>query len=243
MKRIRLAGPLKPGDTIRSCGFTLIELLVVVAIIAVLVAILLPALNEARLRARQVMCGAQLRQLGGGLLGYADENGDKFPWHCDNPCDTSGSQYGGWNIRPALYQFLPDAKVFYCPSSGNQVNKAIIDRFYDPAWSSLQWGIDYCIFAGAVSVGFPNPLQNHEILSLSDISDPSVQVLAADIVQGHTSMPGWEPGRPHVGNHEGFVPLVTGANRVHFDTHVVWRPREDLVVGAIGGAAAWLWFW
>jgi prepilin-type N-terminal cleavage/methylation domain-containing protein len=60
----------------RSLGFTLIELLVVVAIIAVLVAVLLPALGKARMSARHMLCQSNLRQLGIAHFMYADENND-----------------------------------------------------------------------------------------------------------------------------------------------------------------------
>jgi prepilin-type N-terminal cleavage/methylation domain-containing protein/prepilin-type processing-associated H-X9-DG protein len=60
-------------------GFTLIELLVVVAIIAVLVAILLPSLGRARESARSAMCAANLKQLGMGLQYYAEDNKGYWP--------------------------------------------------------------------------------------------------------------------------------------------------------------------
>jgi prepilin-type N-terminal cleavage/methylation domain-containing protein/prepilin-type processing-associated H-X9-DG protein len=63
----------------KRCGFTLIELLVVVAIIAVLVAMLLPTLNKARWQVKDMTCQINLKNLGLALSMYCDENNEWIP--------------------------------------------------------------------------------------------------------------------------------------------------------------------
>ena len=62
-----------------KCRFTLIELLVVIAIIAILAAILLPALNSARERGRTASCLSNLKQLGTSLDMYGSDNNGMLP--------------------------------------------------------------------------------------------------------------------------------------------------------------------
>lgn len=72
----------------RASAFTLVELLVVIAVIAMLVAILLPSLSNARRQARDTKCMANMRQWGTGLMMFAMENNDIVPWDgpvADNP--------------------------------------------------------------------------------------------------------------------------------------------------------------
>jgi len=65
----------------RKSGFTLIELLVVVAIIALLIAILLPSLNRARENAKKTLCAANLKALNTGFGMYASQSNDDLPWY------------------------------------------------------------------------------------------------------------------------------------------------------------------
>jgi len=69
-------------------GFTLVELLVVIGIVAVLIAVLLPALGRARAQANRVVCLSNIRQLGVGILMYCNDNKGWFPT-CAFPEDGS----------------------------------------------------------------------------------------------------------------------------------------------------------
>jgi prepilin-type N-terminal cleavage/methylation domain-containing protein/prepilin-type processing-associated H-X9-DG protein len=100
---------------LRISGFTLIELLVVVAIIAILAAMLLPALSQAREKARAAVCLNNLKQLALATMLYANDNKGYMP-HVWSP----------WRARP-LYQIKPYlgiekfkiGGVHQCPSQHN----------------------------------------------------------------------------------------------------------------------------
>ena len=144
-------------------GFTLIELLVVVSIIALLVSILLPALNRARGAARAVVCSTSLRQLGVGNRMYAEDhkkmaspwnfmfgvplyiNGASkvFDWQDQtcliNPATNEVDEHYGFTTG-SLYQYLDSTDVFKCPatpSQRNQIRPETINQIFGfpPYWS------------------------------------------------------------------------------------------------------------
>src|SRR5438132_6104464 len=81
------------GSTAARPAFTLIELLVVIAIIAILAAILFPVFAQAREKARQATCLSNLKQIGLGVLMYAQDYDETMPIWCNYASRSGGPNY------------------------------------------------------------------------------------------------------------------------------------------------------
>lgn len=111
-----------------KAGFTLVELLVVVGIIALLIAMLLPALSRAREAAKATTCLSNIRQLAGALVMYTIENkgylpvqyGDVSTFADPSVFDTPNP--GNWNVFASLMHYLDGvntaSSLWVCPSAG-----------------------------------------------------------------------------------------------------------------------------
>ena len=112
----------------RRHGFTLIELLVVIAIIAILAAILFPVFAQARDQARQTTCLSNLKQLGTGLMMYAqdhDETLPSWPFTGKNSVISTNPRFPDWGYSlwaDAVMPYVKNRGVFACPN-GPRANR------------------------------------------------------------------------------------------------------------------------
>lgn len=135
--------------------FTLIELLVVVAIISILAAMMLPALSKARKHVKYTMCKANLKQVGAGLIMYADDHDEWYPPHAGLAGIWPARVLckGGLDNRPMYKGYIEINNMFNDPMSTSvDFENSTVDTV---ACYSIWAGFAYRGQAGMTKVGRP----------------------------------------------------------------------------------------
>ncbi len=250
----------RPLKNKQPTAFTLIELLVVLAIIALLVAMIIPALKSAKENARRVICASNLKQFGFIELNFAEDNNGEFigrpkwGWPSYNMPDVSG---GPWNnkfdVRPDLLEYGQTGRLFYCPSN-TWHGPARIAMFEDLETHYGQLEIDYFLYVGSGwGVSWKSGRQMYRIERQSQVQAGGDQVMSSDFAHSHVTMPAnpnyapyYTEQRPVRGNHTlaiGSDYPIQGGNRLYHDGHVNWQHRDAIELAATQDNNRAMWFW
>lgn len=137
--RVLFSRFMKHSFSHRCTFFTLVELLIVISIIAILAAMLLPALTMARESARKIKCTGNLKQIGTALHMYAADYNDWAPIGAGTSPADYGSYYHTWSCRSVFPEYLnldtditkerPRGNVLECPNQ-DSYTQGTVPKYY-----------------------------------------------------------------------------------------------------------------
>jgi prepilin-type N-terminal cleavage/methylation domain-containing protein/prepilin-type processing-associated H-X9-DG protein len=184
----------------RPAAFTLVELLVVIGIIAVLVGLLLPSLARARENARRTQCLSNLRQLGAGMMMYAQEHKGRLP-NSNPPLAVGDPTASDYVLVQLNDMYIKSPPVFHCPSDADPIPTQIVTA-------------DYLLEnSGRVSYDF------YSIWWLSEYGPKITRIKEAPLAW---DLNGGDPKKIKDQNHGN-----KGGNVVYGDGHADWQDQKQ----------------
>ncbi len=226
-------------------GFTLIELLVVVAIISILAALLLPALNQARHKARLATCTNNLRQIGMALRMYIEDWEGYMPPKNDGVPSNGllesniGTDKGGpsgssntahrlallrwkydYNLKKWVSSYTTTNKLFFCP--GIDYRRSNLYNFGNSYWMARFCGYSYSwrgasFWDGPTLISYPKTIKFDQIFNYKRYHPNGWLAWVACPRSGLIK----DPGAPH---------QDTGVNVLYYDGSVKFLPHRKEVV-------------
>jgi prepilin-type processing-associated H-X9-DG protein len=198
----------------REFAFTLNELLVVIAMIAILAAMLLPALSQAKAKAYRIKCANNLHQMGLAVQMYVQDNHGQYPFAYGGFGATSAYK---WQVALAPYYPLHWSNISYhCPSYRG--------RIVEGPWNDAVWFGSYAYNfrgasqeypGGAPTMNFGFGLSYNRPLSEAKVSSPSEMIVMTDSAGG---APGLGVGDVGFAIGNGYGPT----NFIGFDLNLTW---------------------
>lgn len=226
------------GEAHRYIGFTLIELLVTMAVIALLIAIMMPAITEARASARRVVCATHQKQMGLAAHNYAAKHRQDLPPGAPTSTFAPSLFYQpatGFDLRESFEPYVTSFAAWKCPSVGDA---PLID---DPGNTRFACYGTYGYFPGRTSPDFGTGQAIP--INLDQTADPARTVLLQDTLREGTF--GTYEYNHGVGttitigaSNPSMIILAgdapRGANITYYDGHVAWSSPEAMApVGPI----------